>query len=987
MKGIPISLHPNRFAGILLAGALWTAAFPALAALNAPRCAPAPAIDGQLDDAAWAAVEWQGGQFTELNRPDRVVDVQTRFKILHDAENLYIAVKLDEPKMASLRCLETERDGRVYTDDCVEIFLDANGDKSTLFQFVVNSAGVVYDSEVRQGGHVHSSLWNAAGLRVATVQAADHWTVELAVPFVALNLDSGSKGAWGFNMGRERYAGDAQELSSFTPLTGSFLQPSMFSQLTLTGADLSAYLWDVKPPFDIRARAQNGVPTLEVKTFIANRTGAFRFLKLTAALDTQGGGRNEKTVGLDDGQGTDLEFAIPAGANGPAKLSLEIADRRSGQVLATRVFPVTVNYSPLAIQITSPSYRNDIFATQELKEITGRVAVRVDAARMVGRQLRIALLAEDGQAAAECKLAVAADVDFSLPVAKIADGTYRLRCEMLDALGTVEHQSTVPIRKLAPSENEVRLDENLILHVNGKPFLAWGWYSVRESDLPRMGKLGYNVVVDYNAYYRSDVQLKAWFDQVHAAGMKALINPYPTRNLGVDAENKERAGQPLSPEDATAIRGFVHRWKDHPALLAWYIADEPELVPVLPARLEAIHDLCADEDPYHPTVMLNDSIGGIQTYINAGDIMLPDPYPLFIQGGNAASPIEKVSQFIAAIREASQGARARRGAWVCPQIFNYGDYGAENNRQPDFAEMRNMFYQAIAEGASGAACYTYYQAVNYPEMMRGMHFLVQEARRLEPMILAPHRSQRLTSSAPAGLFLADYRKVGDREYVIAVNLSPKAVDAVTITLPEGAATTWQVFSEARAVTAVDGKLTDSFGRYAVHVYTTDADAARSLSLAKAQAEVDKILADLARGKSGNLASYVCGVTVKAISGEPAKYPKALWHVLDGVPVGGGWDPVSYTTGEWLELAFPKPVLIGRVGVISENIAEAVAQVPDGQGGWREVGTLRGEPGQENLTVSFEPVQTSALRIAVKAAKPATDIMVSKGILEIEAYEK
>src|SRR5438045_1167375 len=51
----------------------------------------APKIDGLPDDAAWQYVEWGGGDFRQL-QPDAgaAPTVQTKFKILYDAKNLYI---------------------------------------------------------------------------------------------------------------------------------------------------------------------------------------------------------------------------------------------------------------------------------------------------------------------------------------------------------------------------------------------------------------------------------------------------------------------------------------------------------------------------------------------------------------------------------------------------------------------------------------------------------------------------------------------------------------------------------------------------------------------------------------------------------------------------------------------------------------------------------------------------------------------------------
>jgi hypothetical protein len=56
-------------------------------------------IDGILDKFAWTEVEWAGGDFRQLN-PDKgkPSSVQTKFKILYDAKNLYVAILALDPE-------------------------------------------------------------------------------------------------------------------------------------------------------------------------------------------------------------------------------------------------------------------------------------------------------------------------------------------------------------------------------------------------------------------------------------------------------------------------------------------------------------------------------------------------------------------------------------------------------------------------------------------------------------------------------------------------------------------------------------------------------------------------------------------------------------------------------------------------------------------------------------------------------------------------
>jgi hypothetical protein len=61
-----------------------------------------PKIDGFSDDKAWEQVPWGGGDFRQ-NMPDAgaPASVQTHFKILYDASNLYMNLDPDPSKIVS----------------------------------------------------------------------------------------------------------------------------------------------------------------------------------------------------------------------------------------------------------------------------------------------------------------------------------------------------------------------------------------------------------------------------------------------------------------------------------------------------------------------------------------------------------------------------------------------------------------------------------------------------------------------------------------------------------------------------------------------------------------------------------------------------------------------------------------------------------------------------------------------------------------------
>jgi hypothetical protein len=956
----------------LLTAALAAAAPPVVTAL---KTATAPVLDGKLDDAVWQEGEWYR-HFTLLGEGLKPAAAQTRFKVAFDQQHLYFGVELFEPQMDKLVARETRRDGRVHADDVLEIMVVPNNARLDYYHFSVNPLGTRYDAELRQGGNVRTTEWDA-NWRAQIAKGPQSWTVEVALPFVELGLTGLSRGDWALNVARERKAG-SPELSSFTEGRGGFHQPTLYAPLKLPDADLSRYLWTMRPPYETSVPMENKQLSYLGKIHLTNDTGKFRFLRITPELQYPGGGHTAGkaiTQGLDAGQAREISFSVPVRQQGSVVLRFVISDRgRPTDVLYVKQLPLTLNYTPLAIDITRPAYRDCIYATAKLAKIEFTVTSALSAPSLAGKQMTAVLLPAQPQGtprpiAQATPVAAAPQVKLSLPADKLAVGDYQLLVTLMDASGQIVHNAKKRLQKLppAPHGHEWRFDEHHVLLHNGEPFLPFGWFSQGIDSWDP--KEGYTVLQAYSREYCQDEVVRAWMDPIAAQGAYVTLSPYSPafRNRGEDMQ------RPLNDQERQALTARVHALRDHPALFAWYMADEPELVPVLPQRAQEIYETVRDADPYHPCIMLNDTIAGIYRYARGGDVLMPDPYPCFLKGGLAAAPIEKTGQFMLAIKDATGG---RKPSWVTPQGFNYGDYGRAGNRGPTLIELRNQNYQAVVYGAKGFLWYTYSQYRNYPDLYLGMPFLAREMADLKDAVLADEVPGAVTvKAAKPGHMHVRLRQVGHELTLVAVNTATEPQEA-TFTVRDAPAKLF-VVSEGRTVSLAQGSFTDHFGVYAAHIYSTREALAGREQLADSQAAIDR--ANAARKKPGNLAFEEQGTRVVVSSG--AQYGNEPDRVLDGITRGMGWlSKESNKLGEWLQVIWPTEQTIGRVVAYTTSIQEAEVQVPAGEGQWKTVGKLSGQP----LTATFDPVQTSTIRLRVTRLQPDKK---QSTLQEVEAYAK
>ncbi len=196
--------------------------------LTAYRTQSPPVIDGDLGDACW-----QSAAITSpfiLATGDGLPEEQTIVRVCFDDERLYLGVEAMEgaldPALNMLdmvRAQQTGRDANVFSDDCVEIFLQPPGDH--YYHLAANSVGALYDAR-GQG-----EPWNGDCV-VAARRGTKSYTLELSVSFASLGASPA--GEWRANFCRERTA--VAEQSTWSGLQGAFHQPGAFGVLRFAEA-------------------------------------------------------------------------------------------------------------------------------------------------------------------------------------------------------------------------------------------------------------------------------------------------------------------------------------------------------------------------------------------------------------------------------------------------------------------------------------------------------------------------------------------------------------------------------------------------------------------------------------------------------------------------------------------------------------------------------------------------------------------------------
>jgi hypothetical protein len=267
--------------------------------------------------------------------------------------------------------------------------------------------------------------------------------------------------------------------------------------------------------------------------------------------------------------------------------------------------------------------------------------------------------------------------------------------------------------------------------VNGKPFLPIGLYTGGQdlNDIKTMAAAGFNTVLAYGSLGTTAPEVIQRYDQIHALGMKVIValngvvDIPPESRPAVEAEiGAVKCGWLVNEVEALGVKGstnviteVVSTLKDHPALLAWYVADE--LPPVLEPALRAKRQLINTLDPFHPTYAVHCLVTNIPTLGGVADLIGVDPYPI---------STAKDRDMLMVVNYGLAAQRSGIPAWNVPQLFDWGAYigtvydgvksdeeiarlyAEKQSRPPTEQEVRSMALEMAFYGTRGFIFYSFH---------------------------------------------------------------------------------------------------------------------------------------------------------------------------------------------------------------------------------------------------------------------------------------
>jgi hypothetical protein len=333
-----------------------------------------------------------------------------------------------------------------------------------------------------------------------------------------------------------------------------------------------------------------------------------------------------------------------------------------------------------------------------------------------------------------------------------------------------------------------------ILRVAGKPFFPIGLYYAPAARFRAARDLGFNTV---DVWADTGGSARFALNEASALGLKVIVVLQHAYHDGV-----------LNPD---LMQTLVTRFRDHPALLAWYLVDEPQESQRFATTLPEASNLVRRLDPSHPTLIVHNQLGALRMFWQLSDIVGVDPYPV---------PDVALSIVSHHVEQAGLIVGGRKPVWGIMQAF-HKDLPRARSRYPTPAELHNMVYQALVAGATGIYYFSYeWQGIleqRDPTLWQYLGVINRQVAALAPALLEGVNAGSEVAVRSSPWLRTRAMAYDGRTIVLAVNLREEPA-AIELKGRCGAAAGAEVLFEGRGLPSSGGSVLDSLPAYGVRAY-------------------------------------------------------------------------------------------------------------------------------------------------------------------------
>lgn len=432
-----------------------------------------------------------------------------------------------------------------------------------------------------------------------------------------------------------------------------------------------------------------------------------------------------------------------------------------------------------------------------------KATVLADVSAEAGGGLRLSVEGPGGRLA-QVEAAPGRRTEASISLSGLPLGTSVLTATLTDRSGVKVGSATCNLVIAEPVRNPVVVDHRTqSLVVGGLPFCPQACYAdiqsverVVEAEAP----LGFNVV---SPYLPNDPALR----RASREAIRKVMDRCAEVGIYVQLGMLFASRAPQDEAKWELVREEVEAFRDHPALLTYYLADEPELGWSKPEECAEAYRRIKALDPWHPITMVFCQAGAAGRYLDGMDIVMTDPYPI------PNGPVTTVTGFCRRIR-ADMGDTLP--LWLVPQAFGGGEWW---QREPSRQEERVMTYLGLIGGAHGIQYFVRRPVVGSPtspDLWSECRRLMLELSQLTPALTSPEPQPQVTASQTE-VSAAAYAERG-AVTILAANVTNRPLPLTLAVAGSRWSGEAEVLFENRTVKVTEGKLSDTIEGMGTRAY-------------------------------------------------------------------------------------------------------------------------------------------------------------------------
>jgi len=538
-----------------------------------------------------------------------------------------------------------------------------------------------------------------------------------------------------------------------------------------------------------------------------------------------------------DWQKRSLEFTVTKPTVKSAYIVLQMKGKGTiwfDNVTLTPIEKKKVELPPLEIELLQPSYRNTIYATQDLKTI--RLKAKINLPDF--KEGTIAASLKDGEetvAKQNIPFSPGKEAILELNITNLGFGKYSLVTQLSDKSRKVVATSISPLQKVGKSSAEVRVREDNVLMVNGKPFfplsIGCGPYRWSYRIFYELLQAGFNTISAFGALPEDKEKRDSLMELADRYSMMVMSEGLATSYLRSKKEKSVTKAKELVGKDVSMVQGYNN-------FLGWWL-DEPVWCGISNELTGALYNKVCDLDPYHVYWINHAPRNTIEELAACNvfcDITGSDIYPVPYPQNHSDLPNKTISVVGDETDKLIKTVEGKKPVLIVLQGFGWGPdhrysktpeelIDFSQGRRPNWEETRFMAYNAIIHGAKGIHYYGVFEygAHVYKSsdqaLWSDIRRIVKELSRLSPILIASPAKQKISVSPGNSSVEFITKECGEELYIIAANAKdePTTVEFKNL---RGVKKIRVLFEEDREVKVTGGMFKDDFKNYEVHIYTT-----------------------------------------------------------------------------------------------------------------------------------------------------------------------